>query len=348
LRFFSKKSKPAGDSSDLDVMISEEDELRITPTGHVATSIENAETVYSLNKKETEALMRSITMSRENQNQHSCQGSCRCKGSVRLYCPFGKYRSVFRGRYQRDGYAVEMHALQGEGEYVVPLLVFVPHGIDSAPAVIYLHPEGKITDAQPGGKIEELVNKGYIVAAPDVIGIGEVSDDNIHRSNFLSILIGRSVVGIQAGDINRVVSFLNERGDVNSAKIGAIAFGQMGPSLLHAAAFNQAISSVTLVRSLVSYRAVVNNELYEREFLNYYVGGALTAYDLPDLIATIAPRKIALVELRDQLMQSVSEEYLDNELAFPISIYSQKESPWNIEIVPTTDNINSIIDWGFK
>jgi hypothetical protein len=255
---------------------------------------------------------------------------------------------VFRGRYQRDGYAVEMYALQGEGEYVVPLLVFVPYGVDSAPAVIYLHPEGKITDAEPGGKIEELVKKGYIVAAPDLIGIGEVGDDNINRSNTLSLLIGRSVIGLQAGDINRVVNFLKEREAVNSGKIGAIAFGQMGPALLHAASFNHSISSVTLVRSLISYRVVVNNELYEREFLNYYVGGALTAYDLPDLIATIAPRKIALVELKDQLMQSVSGENLDNEMAFPLSVYSQKGNPGNIEIVPATVNLNSIIDWGFK
>jgi dienelactone hydrolase len=68
--FFQKSLNLPGDPSDLEVNISEEDELRITPTGHVAKSIENAETVYSLNKKETEELVRSLTMSRENQNQH--------------------------------------------------------------------------------------------------------------------------------------------------------------------------------------------------------------------------------------------------------------------------------------
>ena len=88
-------------------------------------------------------------------------------------------KSVFRGRYQRDGYSVEMYALHGEGNYVIPLLLFVPETGSKFSSIIYIHPKGKITDASVGGKIEQLVKKGYLVAAPDVIGTGEVAPDQL-------------------------------------------------------------------------------------------------------------------------------------------------------------------------
>ena len=36
------------------------------------------------------------------------------------------------------------------------------------------------------------------------------------------------------------------------------------------------------------------------------IAGVLKAYDLPDLIGSIAPRKIALVDLQDQMLDSVA------------------------------------------
>jgi hypothetical protein len=38
----------------------------------------------------------------------------------------------------------------------------------------------------------------------------------------LSLMIGRSVTGIQAGDVSRVVNFLKDRSDVDPGRIGAI------------------------------------------------------------------------------------------------------------------------------
>ena len=65
-------------------------------------------------------------------------------------------------------------------------------------------------------------------------------------------------------------------------------------------------------------------------------------------MGSIAPRKIALVDLKNQLRQTISEEYLNTELAFPFAVYSLKNKPGNIKIVSDTVDLNSIIDWGFK
>ena len=322
-------------------------DLQVTPTGQLSTS-HGGDLAFDVNKREAERLIKKINDSRNNNPAHVDDVLEKSRKLSGYIAPSSNTRSVFRGRFQRDGYAVEMYALEGEGEYVVPLLVFVPHEINHAPAVIYLHPDGKITDAAPGGKIEQLVKEGYIVAAPDVIGTGEVHCNGVGRNNFLALMIGRSVTGIQAGDVSRVVNFLKDRPDVDPGRIGAVAFNQMGPVLLHAAAFNNSISSVILAGSLVSYQGIVNNMFYDSGFMNYYVAGALTSYDLPDLMGSIAPRKIALVGLNDHLKEPLSSERLNIELAFPRSVYARKNVPENIVISDNIDNVIFVIEWSLN
>lgn len=346
--FFQKSLNLPGDPKDEDVEVTKSEDLFVTKTGNLASSFGNTETVFSLNRKESQDLFMDIGRSRENTEKHLGEVNSMAKKLSGYIEPPENIKSVFRGRYQRDGYSVEMYALHGEGNYVIPLLVFIPAMMSESPAIIYIHPEGKITDAQPGGKIEQLVRKGFIVAAPDVIGTGEVRNNALNGNNFLSMMIGRSVLGIQAGDVSRVVNFLRDRPGVDPGRIGAVAFDEMGPVLLHAASFNKSISSITLAGSLISYQSVVMNERYDPGFLNNYVAGALTAYDLPDLIGNLAPRKIAIAASRDQLRNTASPEMVKKELEFPLLVYSKRNMPERINIIRSADDLNSIIEWAFR
>lgn len=297
-KFFQKNLDLPGNPKDEVVTIADLGELKITPTGNISNSYKSAETVFSLNKKETQILIDKLQVSRKDLKNHLGKVQLKAKLISGYIAPEENVKSVFRGRYQRDGYSVEMYALQGEGDCTIPLLLFIPGRGDKFRSLIYLHPEGKITDAEVGGRIEQLVKKGYLVAAADVSGIGEVEDNN-YGTNYLALLIGRSIVGIQAGDVNRVANFLEIRPDVDPEKMGAIAFDEMGPTLLHAAAFNKSLVSITLIGSLSSYQTVVMNKFYNTELTNCFVAGALTGYDLPDLAAGIVPRKLNLINLRD-------------------------------------------------
>jgi cephalosporin-C deacetylase-like acetyl esterase len=346
--FFQKSLNLPGDPGDEDVTVTDPEDLFVTKTGNVASSFENMETVSSLNKKESQYLMSEIGSSRGNMEKHLGEVNLMARKLSGYIEPPENINSVFRGRYQRDGYSVEMYALHGEGNYIIPLLLFIPGTVSKSPAIIYLHPEGKITDALPGGKIEQLVRKGFIVAAPDVIGTGEVRNNSLNGNNFLALMIGRSVLGIQAGDVSRVVSFLRNLPGVDHERIGAVAFGEMGPVLLHAASFNTSIRSVTLAGSLISYQAVVMNERYDPGFLNNYVAGALTAYDLPDLIANLAPRKVAIAGSRDQLKHTASPEKVEKELEFPLMVYSKRNMPEKIKLIRSADDLNSLIEWAFQ
>jgi len=341
--FFQKVFEMPGSSAEEDFEGFKPEDLQVTSTGQLSTSL-GGELAFNISQNEALKLINKISDSRKNTDSHLDNVLKKSAELSGLITPEKEVKPVFRGRYQREGYSVEMYALQGEGDYVIPLLLFVPKTGNKFSAVVYLHPGGKAADAAAGGKIEQLVKKGYLVAAPDVIGIGEVEDDS-YGSNYLSLMIGRSIVGIQAGDVIRVVNFLKTRPDIDQNKISAVAFDEMCQAMLQAAALNKSINSVTLIGSLISYQTVVMNKSYDKGFSKNYVAGALTAYDIPDLMGCMAPRKIALVGLKDQMKKPASGELINKELSFPRSVFSQKNVPGNINVIPDSDDLSIVIEW---
>ena len=53
---------------------------------------------------------------------------------------------------------------------------------------------------------------------------------------FTAMLIGRSITGIQAGDIVKLANMLKKYFDIN--EIYGVARGELSPALLHAASFD--------------------------------------------------------------------------------------------------------------
>ena len=231
--------------------------------------------------------------------------------------------------------------------------------------MVYLHPAGKVTEAKPGGEIEKLVRKGYIVAAADVLGVGETRNTATRglADGYTGVLIGRSLVGIQAGDIVRVVNYLKSRRDIDSLKVGAMGIDEMCLPLLHAAAFDPSIRAIALVGSPISYRSIAMNRNYKigltaREGGDYWhpyevdfswgVAGVLTGYDLPDLIGCIAPRRVALAGLKDPSLAPASEELINQELEFPRSVYAFKKEAGNLRVVSSGKDRGPLLDWCFQ
>ncbi|MEO6838780.1 MAG: alpha/beta hydrolase family protein, partial [Ginsengibacter sp.] len=347
--FFLKQFNMAGTYHADSVKILNPKILQVTPTGQVATSFKNAETVFSINEKAAEKLTKRLRNSGENVNQQLCEVRIKAKTLSGYITPHYEANSIFCGRYKRSGYSVEMYVLHGEkNSYVIPLLLFVPEKRGNSSALIYLNPKEENADAVIGGKIERLVKEGYVVASPDVIGTGETSPS---RGNvpMLAMLIGRSVPGIQAGDVVRVVEFLKNRKYINPNRIGGIAFGEMCPTLLYAATFDRSINSIVLDGSPVSYASMIKNEFYNTElFKDNTVAGALTAFDLPDLMGCVAPRKLALVDLKNQMGEVASRELTDESLLFPIRAYTFKRASDNLRVLTSKEDISSGIDWSLK
>ena len=364
--FFMKHFGITGDPSEVDVELLTADELKVTTTGQVSTSL-GGKMIFDVNKEETEQLMQSIRSSRKDIGNHLTDVLRKAK-EVSGFADVtdSNTESFINGRYQRDGYTVALYAIRGEGDYAIPILLFVPDNrTKKMPAIIYLHQAGKSAEASPGGEIEKLVRQGYIVAAPDPLGVGETKNTVTRAlaTGYTGVTIGRSIVAIQANDIVRVARYLREQTDIDEQRIGALAKEEMCLPLIHAAAFEPIISNVTLIGSLISYRTVAMNRVYrvgltrreggdnwhpyEVDF-NWGIAGVLTAYDLPDLVACIAPRKVAMLGIKDQMLEHASEDLIKSEMEFPKAAYAAKNVPSNLRISQSYEDITSSIKWCFE
>ncbi|NIA31559.1 MAG: prolyl oligopeptidase family serine peptidase, partial [Actinobacteria bacterium] len=324
--FFQKHLNLPGNPTDEDVDILPAKELTVTKTGQVSTSL-GGETVFSLNKKQAEKELQKLDASRKSPNAHLEQVRDAAEKLAGYIPPLKSPDAVFTGRFQHRDYALEKYFIPGEGDYPIPFLLMVPHKGEKHPALLYLNPEGKSAAANSGGKMEWFAKRGYVVLAPDLLSFGEMGPGAFHGDAyhfkmgkasynmwFASILIGRSITGMLAGDIDRLVNYLLTRNDVNATKISALARGDLCPALAHTAAFDKRISRVALFAPLLSYRSLVVNEYYQPHYILISVAGAPTAYDLPDLYALIAPRKLLLVNPADQDGKDVSREQLHRDM----------------------------------
>lgn len=364
--FFLRHFNLAENPDEKEAEILSANELKVTPTGQISTSY-GGKMIFDVNREEASGLVNNLEQSRADIWKHLAEVKIQAKEiSGFIATRSSEKNSFINGRYQREGYSVSKYAIPGEGDYAIPILLFVPNDIiKKHPAIVYLNSEGKAVDAKSNGQIELLVKKGYVVAAVDPIGVGETKDtaSRVTTDGYIGVSIGRSVVGIQAGDIVRAVNFLKNCDNVDVNKIGAIGIGRICISLIHAAAFDQSINNIILIGSLISYRSVVMSRIYKIGLIptgnsgighpfevdfSWGVAGALKAYDLPDLIGCIAPRKTTLVSLKDQCLEPASENLINQEMDFPRRVYSQKGVENNIRIIPRLNDLSAVVDLNFN
>ncbi|PAY19406.1 xylan esterase [Rhodopirellula sp. SM50] len=321
--FFQESLDLPGSSQETTYPFLTEQELTVTQTGQISTSLQS-ETVFSINRQEAGPLLQKLEESRQNLSQHLPRAVNQAKQLSGFRSPNPNMAPIFRGQYQRDGYRVEKWGLPGEGDTIIPTLVFAPDQpadqVTAWPAIIYAHDQGKTTDAAVGGTIEAIVRSGFVVAAPDLLGYGETAYELTKghapvQPFFNALMSGRSVAGINAGGAIGVLAFLQNRDDVKADEIGAVGFGDVAPAMLHAAAFEPQIRWLVLVESLLDYQSIVMHPHYDVN-ANSLVAGALSEYDLPDLLASITPRRVALLQPRTHLRTAATRDQIASSLGF--------------------------------
>ncbi|WP_154856455.1 alpha/beta hydrolase family protein [Cyclobacterium xiamenense] len=290
--FFQKHLRYPGKPLDEPIDTLTQAELRVSPTGQLLDTYPG-KTIHELSKElavdgPEGSLSERVASSRELSGYRE---------------PAPVVDRMMTGRYQRDGYTVEKHLVKGEGGYWLPFLLFRPNE-GSTEAVLYLHPEGKAADAAVGGEIEALVRQGATVLAPDLLNTGEMGDGafngdsnfggNSYNHWFGSILIGRSLVGLHAGDANRLVQVLQETS--GKENIRGVAKGAMSAVLLHAANYSDAYQSIALIDPMISYRELVERKEYDPSLIAYSVANALPYYDLPDLLENLVDRNPLVIQ----------------------------------------------------
>lgn len=314
--FFRQHLNHPGPVEDLEVELFSDEELRVTPTGQVATSFEDAVSVFSL---QADALRDSeaILFPQEEDPLDRIRRLSGYRSPERIEDP------RFLGRYRRDGYSVELHFVPGEGEYVLPYLWACPErGADRT--VIYLDPEGKSASGGPGGELEWLVMQGNCVLSADLPGTGElgamlpVGDSRIGNVSynlfFAAVQVGRSIPGLQAGEISRLVSAAMHHDGGQARSRTLIARRDLTTAALHAALFDTSIDALVLDRPLISWRAVALEEFYRPGWIYSLVAGALESYDLPGVAAQLSDRRLLYLDPLGATGSRLSETIADRKL----------------------------------
>ena len=352
--FFQKFLKLPGSPAEEKVEFLTSKELQKTSSGQLSTSL-GGETVFSLNRKDAEKLINKLQTSRKNEAFHISGIVKAAKTLSGYHEPTKPNEPVFTGRYQRDGYDIEKYFVKGEGDYVIPYLLMVPDNTNNK-ALLYLHPSGKAAEAMPGGEMEWFVRQGFTVLAPDLLGIGEMGPGIFTGDSYIgsisynllytSTLIARSIVGVMAGDVVRLAQLLKKRKNIDY--LYAVAYKELSPVLLHAAAFDTVIRRVALIKPYSSYKSIVMNQFYKPSFVNGMVPGALTVYDLPDLAASLAPRKLLIVGVTDQEGKPNNSESINEDTSIIYSYYEHKKAKEQLTIIPVSSlekAHDGFIDW---
>jgi hypothetical protein len=342
--FFQKHLKNPGNSNDEAVNTLTAEEMQVVSTGQVSTSL-GGETVFSLNRRGTEKLVNELQVSRNDLTNHLSRVLNSAKKLSGYQEPSVINEPVFTGRFQREGYVIEKYFVKSDGNYVIPYLLMIPAKPNNK-ALIYLHPSGKAVESSVGGEMEWFVSNGFTVLAPDMIGVGEMGpgvfegDSYIegvsHNIWYASILIGRSIVGIRAGDVVMLSRLLKKNNEIS--EVYGVARKEMAPVLLYAAAFDNNITRIALIEPYSSYQSIVMNRFYNSAFIQGTVAGALKAYDLPDLAASLAPRKLLMAGVTDGNGKSTDVESINKDLEIIKIAYHSRNADRQLNIVSLEPN----------
>jgi cephalosporin-C deacetylase-like acetyl esterase len=289
---------------ELDQKPYEEQQLWASKTGQVVASCKNGVTVTDLNIKRAKELAPQREKFWKENSKQECLAEVQRMIGMRSELAKPTIENV--GSIYRDDCHIEKLIIQRPGEVPVPGLLFVPKAAKGrSPATLYVDGRGKLMDALPGGIVARLVESGRIVLSIDVRGRGESADDQARnnrkhwndeiRSAYLSMQMGRPLMGQRVEDVLVGLEALLDRDDVDADKIGVVGIGRTGPVVLHAAALDERFASVSLRHSITSWIDVVSAPLAPNQ-IGSVIPFALTRYDLPDLVEVISPRPVEIDE----------------------------------------------------
>lgn len=177
------------------------------------------------------------------------------------------------------------------------------HGYGSR-EIIGLNPDGTSNSGDPGlhkNFALNLVERGFLVIAPDMLGMGdrilpEDRNDNpktnsCQRLSTYLVMFGLTLAGLRVYEAKRVVDYLTSRSDVDASRIGCM--GISGGGLI--CALSSAIDDRIQASVVSCYANTFYDSILARQHCaDNYIPGMLADAEMPDLIALIAPKALLI------------------------------------------------------
>lgn len=281
-------------------------QLTVTKTGQVMTTYKNEVNLTDLNIQKAQNNRDLRTQFWNNHPKDSCISM------VKELIHFENYQPCVVEITQKTSFAtytIEYVKIMSGSDVPVTGILFTPKiNAKSYPVVLYVGGRGKATVAGQGGLIEkEYLDKGYMVLAVDVRGFGETLDNpsanhkkyqnDEFRNAVISLYLGKTLIGQRVADIQKSLDIISQLAKADTTNITLIGVDRAAITALHAAAFDQRITSIVLQNCDSSFLGIVEHPTINNS-LTQLVPNALSYYDLPDLYQAIEPRVIKSVQIK--------------------------------------------------
>jgi len=238
---------------------------------------------------------------------------------------------------------IERMALEVEPRIVVPLLILTPsqNAAGRRSVVVGVAQEGKAAFLDDRDQaIAELLAEGFAVCLPDLRGTGETKPDDGRGRNSSAtslssseLMLGQTALGARVRDLRSVLRYLRTRPEFDARRIAlwGDSFARRNPRdkylavpldaadsiplaeplgglvVMLAALFEDDIRAVSARGSLAEFQSVLESPFIYVPH-DVIVPGALTAGDLCDLSAALAPCPLQLADLVDAQNRGLTAE----------------------------------------
>lgn len=305
-------------------------DLLCTDTGQVLSALHGV-SAFALNAQ------RAAELDRQRAERFADRSVEALRAEVRKRLAMPEARPILVSNHRevrRDGYTIDLWTLGTEEGISVIERLFRPENKAAGPKrVVYLGAD--LALAAPGGEIERRVKAGEIVAMIEPRGTGETTPAGgkttrkgpfgpDESESLLSLDLNRPLLGQRVFDVLRSFRAL-ENGDGKPVEFHLIASGPLATVALHAAALDDRVTELTLDRALVSWSAVARGTVC-RDQISNTLPGVLTAYDLPELAASLAPRRLTVRGAVGPAGETVSNKDLADGYARCRAAYHAKDA----------------------
>ena len=325
--------------------------LFCTPGGQMREL--GSETVHSLNRKMAEEILPRLASIKTKSQIRRLRQRLKKKAAELIDFspsdhtgrPYGAASGLKIKEYSKAkmfGTIMEKVSYESEPGIIIPGLFFKTTKRPSLGQVLYVHERGKTRDARPGGRIEQLAKWGYSVLAIDVRGTGETAarippegvrtrprfnyDTSEYYLSFLSQMLGRLLFGQRTLDVVRGVEFLKKHRRGSGKRLYVYGRGAGGLLALFAALLGPKIAGVLVEEAPVSYKALVDEEMHALR-ANIVIPGILKIFDIPHLMAALAPLPLLIINPRDGKGKRMSASAARAEYALATQAYEVAGNP---------------------
>ncbi|MCF6332513.1 MAG: hypothetical protein L3J11_04435, partial [Draconibacterium sp.] len=289
--FFQKFLKNPGDSSDNDIEPFSLEDLWVTKTGQLSSSIKG-ETVFNLNKQYFAA--KKIQKNKLKEKITELAGIQLNKKLT---------TTVFTGKIKDKNFGIEKYFLENDkNDFALPVYVMKNTASKPKKILVWLSTKGKDQILEKDIR-NNFLQANYTIVSVDLPGTGELFDPSFKGDGFIkkvpfnytfgANLVGKSIPGIQAESIDLLMQFVEQQ-NVDQNKIDAFVEEETNAAFLHFTTLKNPFSKIVLVNPLESNFNLIETEYYDPKLAYAVVPGSLPYYDFKDLVSLLPENSVKI------------------------------------------------------